>query len=111
MLAGATWLAGDVSGALVFAHRGPLVHALLTFPTGRTRSKPTMVVIALAYVDGLVPAVAREPWTTIALMVAVVRCGRMAVGAATGPSGGSPSSRSCVRPRWPRRSCSRRSAA
>ena len=38
LLAGATWLAGDVWGALVYAHRGPLVHALLTFPTGRTRS-------------------------------------------------------------------------
>ncbi len=32
-----------------------------------------MVVIALAYVDGLVPNVAREPWTTVAL-VAVVVC-------------------------------------
>ena len=72
VLAGATWLAGDVSGSLVYAHRGPLVHALLTFPTGRTRSKPTIVVIALAYVDGLIPAVARDPWTTIALMAAVV---------------------------------------
>ena len=72
VLAGTTWLAGDVSGVLIYAHRGPLVHALLTFPTGRTRSKPTRVVIALAYVDGLVPAVAREPWTTVALMVAVL---------------------------------------
>ena len=72
VLAGITWLAGDVSGVLVYAHRGPLVHAVLTFPTGRTRSKSTMVVIALAYVDGLVPAVARQPWTTVALMVAVV---------------------------------------
>ena len=31
-----------------------------------------MIVIVLAYIDGLVPAVAREPWTTVALMVAVV---------------------------------------
>ena len=72
LLAGATWLAGDVSGALVYAHRGPLVHALLTFPTGRTRSKPTMVVIVLAYVDGLIPAVARGPWATVALTAAVI---------------------------------------
>ena len=61
-LAGATWLAGDVTGVLIYAHRGPLVHALLTFPTGRTRSKPLVVVIVLAYIDGLIPAVAREPW-------------------------------------------------
>ena len=72
VLAGASWLAGDVAGLLIYAHRGPLVHALLTFPTGCTRSKPTLVVIVLAYIDGLVPTVAREPWTTVALMVAVV---------------------------------------
>ena len=36
-LAGAAWLAGDVWSALVYAHRGPLVHALLTYPSGRTR--------------------------------------------------------------------------
>jgi signal transduction histidine kinase len=71
-LAGAAWLAGDVSSALVYAHRGPLVHALLTYPTGRTRSVPIVAVIALAYLDGLVPAVARSPWATVALMVAVV---------------------------------------
>ncbi len=71
-LAGATWLAGDVTGVLIYAHRGPLVHALLTFPTGRTRSKPLVVVIVLAYIDGLIPAVAREPWATVALTAAVV---------------------------------------
>ena len=72
VLAGVAWLAGDVVPALALAHRGPLVHALLTFPTGRTRSRPVIVVIAAAYVDGLVPAVARQPWTTIALMSAVL---------------------------------------
>ena len=54
-LAGAAWLAGDLGSALVYAHRGPLVHALLTYPSGRTRSPPIVAVIAVAYVDGLVP--------------------------------------------------------
>ena len=84
VLAGAAWLAGDVVGALVFAHRGPLVHALLTFPTGRTRSRPVMVVIAAAYVDGLLPAAAREPWSTLALMVAVLSIAAWRWSAATG---------------------------
>jgi len=39
MLAGATWFAGDLSGALVYAHRGPLVHVLLSYPGGRVRSR------------------------------------------------------------------------
>ncbi len=33
----------------------------LTFPTGRTRSRPAIVVIAAAYVDGLVPASPATP--------------------------------------------------
>jgi signal transduction histidine kinase len=71
-LAGAVWLAGDAWSALVYAHRGPLVHALLTYPSGRTRSPLIVAVIVVAYFDGLVPEVARSPWATIALMAVVV---------------------------------------
>jgi signal transduction histidine kinase len=71
-LAGAAWLAGDVWSGLVYAHRGPLVHALLTYPSGRTRSPLVVTVIVLAYVDGLVPGLARAPGATIALMAGVV---------------------------------------
>jgi signal transduction histidine kinase len=71
-LAGAAWLAGDVWSTLVYAHRGPLVHALLAYPIGRTRSPLILAVIAIAYVDGLVPELARAPWPTVALTAAVV---------------------------------------
>jgi signal transduction histidine kinase len=71
-LAGAAWLAGDVWNVLLYAHRGPLVHALLTFPSGRTRSPLIVGVIGVAYVDGLAPELARAPAATIALMAAVV---------------------------------------
>lgn len=72
VLAGTTWLAGDFSEALVHASRGPLVHVVLTFPTGRTRSKATIGVIVAAYVDGLFPAAASVPVVTIALGAAVL---------------------------------------
>src|SRR4051794_27721932 len=72
LLAGLTWFAGDAAGGLVYLHRGPLVQLLLTYPTGRTRSPVTIAVIAAAYVDGLVPALARADWPTIALSMAVV---------------------------------------
>ena len=72
VLTGVAWLAGDLVGVLALAHRGPLVHVLLTFPTGRSRSRLVVVVVATAYIDGLVPAVAREPWTTVGLMAVVV---------------------------------------
>ncbi len=71
-LAGAAWLAGDVWSTLVYAHRGPLVHALLTYPSGRTRSPLIVAVIAIAYIDGLIPELARAPWPTVALTAAVV---------------------------------------
>ena len=72
LLAGITWLAGDVWGALVYAHRGPLVHALLTYPPGVPARIDDGHVIVSAYVDGLVPGVARGAWVTVALTAAVV---------------------------------------
>jgi signal transduction histidine kinase len=72
LLSGVAWFAGDVWSALLFAHRGPLVHLLLTYPSGRISSRITLVVIAAAYADGLIPDVARSEWGTIALMGAVM---------------------------------------
>src|SRR5204863_6005186 len=71
-LAAATWFAGDLSGTLVYAHRGPLVHLLLSFPGDRRARPAACLVIAAAYVDGLVPALARSDVPTIALMVGVI---------------------------------------
>ena len=71
-LTGVTWLAGDVWSSLLYVHRGPLVQTLLTHPTGRSRSPLVIAVVALAYVDGLVPALARSEWLTLALGSAVV---------------------------------------
>jgi signal transduction histidine kinase len=85
VLAGGTWLAGDAASQLVHQHRGPLVQVLLTFPTGRTRSVPIITLVVLAYVDGLVPPLARAPWPTIALFVAVVAAAGWRWRAAAGP--------------------------
>ena len=69
---GLTWFAGDLSSALLYAHRGPLVHLLLTYPSGRASSRVTLLVIAAAYADGLISDIARSEWMTLALMGAVV---------------------------------------
>ncbi|MDX6689488.1 MAG: hypothetical protein QOG15_945 [Solirubrobacteraceae bacterium] len=76
-LTGAAWLAGGFSDALLFVHRGPLVHLVLAYPSGRVRSRAARIVVAAAYVDGFFPHVAREPWLTVALIVAFL----LAVGA------------------------------
>jgi signal transduction histidine kinase len=62
LVAGVAWLAGDVWSGLLYAHRGPLAQLLL----GRSP------LTALAYVDGLVPPLARSPWPTLVLAGAVV---------------------------------------
>ena len=54
LLVGATWLVGSVFAAAVFLHRGPLVHLHLTYPTGHSRRRYVTVVIAAAYVLGVV---------------------------------------------------------
>ncbi len=71
VLSGVAWFAGDLWTALLYAHRGPLVHLLLTYPSGRVSSRVTLGVIAAAYADGLIPDVARSEWCTLALMGAV----------------------------------------
>jgi signal transduction histidine kinase len=62
LVAGLAWLAGDIWSALLYAHRGPLTHVLLGFSP----------VTLLAYIDGLIAPLARSPWPTIALAVAVL---------------------------------------
>ena len=62
VLAGVAWFAGDLTDVLLYAHRGPLVHLLLTYPSGRVDSRAGAVVIGAAYVDGLVPELARSEW-------------------------------------------------
>jgi hypothetical protein len=69
---GMTWFAGDLWSALLYAHRGPLVHLLLTYPSGRTSSRATLAVIAVAYVDGVIPELARSEWATLGLVLGVV---------------------------------------
>ena len=72
VLSGTAWFAGDISSALLYVHRGPLVHLLLTYPSGRTSSRITLLVIAVAYVDGAIPHLARSEWATLTLMSAVL---------------------------------------
>lgn len=62
LVAGIVWLAGDVWGGLVNAHRGPLAHLVLG-------ASP---LTALVYVDGLVEPLARSAWITLVLAGAVV---------------------------------------
>jgi signal transduction histidine kinase len=70
-LAGATWLAGAAVPALAFAHRGPLVHLHLTYPSGRLRRRRVRAVTAAVYVASVIEGITGLPWLTFGLSVAV----------------------------------------
>jgi signal transduction histidine kinase len=66
------WFAGDVSSALVFAYRAPLVALVLTYPGGRPRGRAQTIAVAAAWVAAAIPAVWRSEPLAIALGVAAV---------------------------------------
>jgi signal transduction histidine kinase len=74
-----TGVLSSIGGALLYAHRGPLVHLVLAYPTGQLRGWAARIVVGAAYVDGLVAPVARNDALTIALVVAVVAAGTLAI--------------------------------
>jgi signal transduction histidine kinase len=70
-LAGATWFLGTAFEPLVFLHRGPLVHLYLSFPSGRIRSRPVLLLVGAAYVDAAIEPLARNDVLTLVLAAAV----------------------------------------
>src|SRR4051794_1330309 len=56
---------------LLTLHRGPLLHAALAYPEGRLSGRTAAVVVALAWLDGAVPALAASPEATLALAALV----------------------------------------
>jgi signal transduction histidine kinase len=89
---GLAWLLGTLAGsdvgilsavgsALLYAHRGPFVHLVLAYPSGRLRSPVDRVVVAAAYLNGLVVALARNDAVTVALVGAVIAAAVVDAGA------------------------------
>jgi signal transduction histidine kinase len=76
--AGSAWFVGTVATAGLFLHRGPLVHALLSYPSGRLTRPLARVVVIAAYVDGAIAPLGRNAATTLVL------CGALAAAALDG---------------------------
>jgi signal transduction histidine kinase len=68
--AGAAWFAANWWPAALYLHRGPLIHALLGFPSGRVSGR-SRIAVAAAYLDGSIYALGRAPAATLALCVLV----------------------------------------
>jgi signal transduction histidine kinase len=71
MLTGLTWFVGNLGGAAVYVHRGPLVQLVLSYPSGRLRRGDARVVVIAAYVDALVQPLARNDRLTVVLACAI----------------------------------------
>jgi signal transduction histidine kinase len=70
--AGVAWLLGSLWTAALYLHRGPLVHALLCYPSGRVSRRFSRAVVVAAYVDGAIEPLASNPVVTLVLSIAVV---------------------------------------
>ena len=115
---GAAWLAGSAVDALVFLHRGPLFHLLLSYSRLRVDGRPRQAICAAGYVTavveplgasdavtlgmcGLVAGAAGERWLRAggierrmagsAAAAALVVCGALAWAVAARDSGVAPS--------------------
>jgi signal transduction histidine kinase len=69
---GLAWYAGSFAGELVFLHRGPLVHLLLSYPHGRLESRAGRAVVALAYLEAVVYPLGDSDAATLVLLAAVL---------------------------------------
>jgi signal transduction histidine kinase len=69
---GVAWLLGSAFEALVFLHRGPLVHLLLAYPRVRVAGRAHRSVIAASYVTGAVEPLGASELLTAVLCAAVV---------------------------------------
>jgi signal transduction histidine kinase len=64
---GGAWFAGSVEASLLYLHRGPLIHLLVTYPSWRPRGR----VATLAVVTGYASALSTDVWASDEIAVAL----------------------------------------
>lgn len=70
--AGITWFLGSFWAPALYLHRGPLVHALLCYPSGSVSGRFGRAVVVAAYLDGAIEPLGGSPLATLVLGAAVV---------------------------------------
>jgi signal transduction histidine kinase len=71
-LAGVAWFAGNIVDQALWLHRPLMLHTALAYPSGRVRSRSDRALIVLAWLPALVPALARDGWSSLLLAAAMV---------------------------------------
>lgn len=80
----AAWLAGSIEPALVLLHRGPLMHLVMAYPTGRLDSGAARLVVGAVYLQAALGAELDGPGWTLAFVTALVAAASFRTLVATG---------------------------
>jgi signal transduction histidine kinase len=75
---GFSWFLGNFATGALYLYRGPLVHLLVTYPSGRPSSRREVAAAAVGYAAAVVTPVWRNEVSTIVLAVLLVAgCARL----------------------------------
>jgi signal transduction histidine kinase len=81
---GFLWFIGNFTTAVLYLYRGPLVHLLVTYPSGRATSRPELAAVAVGYAAAATPVWRSEVATLVLAVLLVGFCAR-AYARAVGP--------------------------
>jgi signal transduction histidine kinase len=82
---GFAWFLGTLSSPAVFLHRGPLVHLLLSYPSGRVSGRFDRAAVATAYVYAAAYPVAANDYATFVFAIGLVALAARRYVLASGP--------------------------
>src|SRR3954469_1242815 len=68
---GAAWLAGSAVDALVFLHRGPLFHLLLSYSRVQVEGRPRQALVAAGYLTAAVEPLGASDAVTVVMCILV----------------------------------------
>jgi signal transduction histidine kinase len=83
--AGFAWFLGTFGGWALYLHRGPLAHLVLSYPTGRARSRLERVSIAAGYAYAAIYPIAADDYATIGFAAGLVAVSGYRYALAGGP--------------------------
>jgi signal transduction histidine kinase len=75
---GFCWFLGNFATGALYLYRGPLVHLLVTYPSGRASSRSELAAVAVGYAAAVVtPAWRSEVFTIVLSVLLVAGCARL----------------------------------
>ena len=83
---GFAWFFGNFASSALYLYRGPLVHLLITYPSGRASSRRETAAVAVGYAAAVVTPVWRSELVTIVLAVLLVAVCARSYSRAVGPA-------------------------